>query len=172
MNLKPGDLRDEDWFDPDDPGIYRDVQALQKKIRPGQIDICTCMGLCRIHIRFFLAWSRTLLLMSLEPEYTGMLFRKVSEFSRRVMENMIALGIDVIHITGDVGSNGSMLFSPDMWRQQVKPLDEQIIRPAKEKGIPVSLHSCGYCMPVYTRLDRDGGRRTASYPGVGRYGYV
>jgi uroporphyrinogen decarboxylase len=88
------------------------------------------------------------MLMAQDPDLTKSLFEKAADFSKRVVKNLLEFDIDIIHITGDVGSNRSMLFSPDMCRSLIMPFDREILRPAIDRKIPLSLHSCGYCMPV------------------------
>ena len=80
------------------------------------------------------------------------LFGKICSWSERVAQNVVELGIDVLHISGDVGANNAMLVSPQSWRERIAPLDARIISPGKKRGMPCSLHSCGYFRPVLDDL--------------------
>jgi uroporphyrinogen decarboxylase len=147
MTLKPEDIRPEHWLDPDDPKVYRGVLDLMSEFGKDKSIFAHVWGVVEA-IYGFCGIERTLVLMGTEPNFAVDLFAKVEAFSKRVVENLIQLGVDIIHITGDVGSNRTMLFSPDMWREMVRPFDQSIIQPAVDTAIPVSLHSCGYCMPI------------------------
>lgn len=81
--------------------------------------------------------------MASHPEETMARFAVLSDWSKRVAQNALTFPIDVLHISGDCGQNGGMIMSPRMWRHMIKPFDAHIIEPALERGIPVSLHSCG-----------------------------
>ena len=48
-------------------------------------------------------------------------------------------------VSGDVGANETMIVSPTSWRERIAPLDARILEPGRERGLPLSLHSCGYC---------------------------
>jgi uroporphyrinogen decarboxylase len=147
MNMGYRDIKPEHWLDPDDPIIYGEIEELLEKYGKEKSIFAHVWG-CVEAVYGFLGVEGTLLLMASEPEIAKSLFNKVESFSTAVVRNLISMGVDVIHITGDVGSNNSMLFSPGMWRELIKPFDENIIAPALDANIPVSLHSCGYCMPL------------------------
>jgi uroporphyrinogen decarboxylase len=147
MNMEPDDIKPEHWMDPDDPRIYEGALKLKRQYGEDKAIAVHVWGVVE-SVYGFSGIEKTLVLMAAEPEFAAELFSKVCDFSARVVSNLLAIGIDILHITGDVGANGNMLFSPELYRTLVKPFDSRIIKPAIEKNVPVSLHSCGYCMPV------------------------
>ncbi|MBQ3487846.1 MAG: hypothetical protein IJA71_06110, partial [Clostridia bacterium] len=52
----------------------------------------------------------------------------------------------------DMGYKGTTFFSPDMYRQLLKPFHKKAIDWAHEKGIYVRLHSCGNIMTLVPDL--------------------
>lgn len=48
----------------------------------------------------------------------------------------------------DMGYKGSPFMSPDMYRRIIKPAHVHTIGYAKELGLPVIMHSCGYVEPL------------------------
>ena len=147
MTMEPEDIKSEHWLDADDPRVYEDITALLGRYGRDKAIFAHVWGVVE-SIYGFCGIERTLVLMGANPELAKELFSKVEAFSAKVVKNLLELDVDVIHITGDVGSNRAMLFSPQMWRELVLPFDKRIIKPSLDKNVPVSLHSCGYCMPV------------------------
>ena len=43
----------------------------------------------------------------------------------------------------DYGAQKNMLFSPDMWRQLIKPRLARLFAPFRERGLPILMHSDG-----------------------------
>ena len=147
MNMKVEDIKRESFLDPDDPCIYKDAEKLIHRHKGNKAIFVHVWGVVE-SVYGFIGIEPTLLLMAANPEKAKELFVQVKNFSRRVVENLCGMGIDVLHITGDVGSNNAMLFSPKMWRELIMPLDAEIVAPAKQVSMPLSLHSCGYFTPV------------------------
>ena len=56
--------------------------------------------------------------------------------------------IDIVRADEDVGSQDSMLISPDMWRRWYKPVWGKCIDICKRNGSRVWLHSCGCCRDI------------------------
>ena len=151
MNMKAEEIKPEHFRDPDDPSVYTDVEKLIRKYKGDKAIAVHTWGVVE-GLYSFIGVERTLTLMAADPQKAKDLFAQMAAFSRRVAENVCRMGIDVFHISGDVGANGTMIFSPKMWREQVAPFDAQIIEPAKKVGFPLSLHSCGYFMPIIPDL--------------------
>ena len=147
MNLDPYDIKAEDFLDPDDPSIYKDVEEALRRYKGDKAIFVHIWGVVE-SIYGYSGIEPTLLLMAMDPDKAKELFTLARDFSVKVVKNICSMGVDVIHITGDVGSNNSMIFSPQMWREMVKPFDTEIAQPAINAGFPLSLHSCGYFTPV------------------------
>jgi len=59
---------------------------------------------------------------------------------------------DEINWPDDMGYKGTTFFSPDMYRQLLKPFHKRAIDWAHEKGIYARLHSCGNIMTLVPDL--------------------
>ncbi|MDX9752597.1 MAG: uroporphyrinogen decarboxylase family protein [bacterium] len=151
MTMEESEIRPEHILDPDDPAIYKDVEVLIQKHQGEKAIAAHVWGVVE-SVYAFIGIERTLVLMAAEPEKANALFARMAEFSRRVAANLSRMKIDILHLSGDVGANGSMLFSPAMWRNLVRPHDEAILAPGKAAGLPLSLHTCGYFMPIIPDL--------------------
>ena len=153
--MAPEDIRPEDFLDPDDPRIYEDVEQLVKRYGGEKAIFAHVWGVVE-NLYGFIGVEQTLLLMTLDPDLARDLFERLCEFSTRVARNLCAMGIDVLHISGDVGANNAMIMSPDLWRTAVRPFDVRIIKPGREAGLPISLHSCGFVEPILPDLIEAG----------------
>jgi uroporphyrinogen decarboxylase len=65
------------------------------------------------------------------------------DYNIKVIENAASLGVDCVHLGDDWGSQNSLLISHDMWNEFLKPRLKRTCLAARNKGLLVSLHSCG-----------------------------
>ncbi len=59
---------------------------------------------------------------------------------------------DVIHMHDDWGTNDNMLFSPEIWREFIKPNEEKYAKHIHELGMLYVHHSCGYIKQILPDL--------------------
>lgn len=83
-----------------------------------------------------------------EPDKMAAHFDKYADWMCVQVENLIEAGVDMMTLSDDWGSNGTMLFSPKMWRKLIKPYAMRVVQHARSRGLPVNLHSDGYIMQV------------------------
>ena len=62
------------------------------------------------------------------------------------------LNPDVIHMHDDWGTNDNMFFSPELWREYIKPNEEKITQHIHELGMLYIHHSCGYIKQIIPDL--------------------
>lgn len=97
-----------------------------------------------------------LLYMALYPDELNELYRRQAEWTGRFIANCAEIGVDMIHISDDWGSQRGMLFSPQVWRRIIGPHIKRVIDCAHFYGRFASLHSDGYIMPVVSDLAKFG----------------
>lgn len=71
------------------------------------------------------------------------LYRRQSEWIIKFADLCIDMGMDCIHISDDWGSQKDLMFSPELWRELVKPNLKRVIDHVHSRGVFVSLHSDG-----------------------------
>ena len=147
MTMKLEEISDADLVDPDDPTLYRGVRELLDKYGEEKCVTALVWGVLE-GTYSFIGVEDTLLQLAMWSPKMQNLFQKLRDLSARVAQNVVDMGIDVFHITSDVGTNNTMIVSPEMWRERIAPCDGQIISVGKRAGLPCSLHSCGYIRPV------------------------
>ncbi|MCF6177197.1 MAG: hypothetical protein L3J71_15685 [Victivallaceae bacterium] len=63
-------------------------------------------------------------------------------------------GVDVVHLGDDIGMQKTIMMSPEMYREWLKPRLRKVIKTAKDAkpDILVAYHSCGYIEPYIPDL--------------------
>ncbi len=59
---------------------------------------------------------------------------------------------EVIHMHDDWGTESNMFFSPDLWREYIKPLEKRYVDKIHELGMIYVHHSCGYIEQIIPDL--------------------
>lgn len=75
-------------------------------------------------------------------------YRRQAEWNRAFAMNCLDLGVDMIHVSDDWGSQNTLLFSPEVWWRMIFPYHRVTCRAVKQRGGIVSLHCDGNFMPV------------------------
>ena len=108
---------------------------------------------------FEAAWRlrglETFLLDLLErKEMAHFLLDRLAEHARRNALALVAAGVDVLTLDDDVGMPGTMLISPALWREFLRPRMAGIIAAARalKPSIPVVYHSDGHIEPILDDL--------------------
>jgi len=96
----------------------------------------------------FLGMAQQLVEMALSPDKMRAWYAKLADWYAAQSLKAIECGVDVVHMSDDWGQNNKMIISPKMWWELIFPADKVIVNAIKSKGVPASLHSCGYFMDV------------------------
>lgn len=83
-----------------------------------------------------------------EPKLMMAWFDRYADWLCGLVDNCADVGVDLITLSDDWGSNETMLFSPRMWRRMIRPYAERVVQHAKGRGLNVMLHSDGYMMQI------------------------
>ncbi len=79
-------------------------------------------------------------------------FDRYADWLCSLVDVIAETGVDIITLSDDWGSNGTMLFSPRMWRRMIAPYAGRVVRHARSRGLFVNLHSDGYIMQIVDDL--------------------
>ena len=82
--------------------------------------------------------------------FVNELLDKLMRYHFRVGRKLIELGVDVIYIGDDAGSQRGMLISPELWRKYLKPRYDHLFREWRKirSDIIIAFHSDGHIEPV------------------------
>jgi uroporphyrinogen decarboxylase len=104
---------------------------------------------------FEFAWHLTgmedyLVGMMSEEEWVEKLNDKVEAWSMGLAEQLVDLGVDALWFGEDLGTQTSMLMSPEVWRERFRPRYERMIAKLKEKNpeLIMIMHSDGAVAPL------------------------
>ncbi len=81
--------------------------------------------------------------MMIEPGLMKEVYRRQAEWNKKYAESIIELGIDMIHISDDWGSQNDLMFSKDMWLEMIMPYTKITADYVKSTETFLSLHSDG-----------------------------
>ncbi len=133
------DIENYPWPDVNDPTRFAHVRPLAKKLaEENQYGI---MGTPWLLFPFERAFSmqgmdRFLLNMAMAPDFSKALLAKLTELCKGLMGNFLAeCGeyLDIIKIGDDLGTQESLMISPKMYREMVKPFHADLIAYTKER---------------------------------------
>ena len=88
------------------------------------------------------------------PAFAELLLERITEAACRNVAQLVAARVDIVLLGDDIGTPTSMLLSPDMWRQWLKPRLARIIQAARQidPRAAVAYHSDGFFLPVVEDL--------------------
>jgi uroporphyrinogen decarboxylase len=84
-----------------------------------------------------------LMYLALYPDELKEVYRRQAEWNIKFNEHILELGIDMIHLSDDWGSQNSLMFSKDMFSEMILPYHKMISKQVKKTGKFISLHSDG-----------------------------
>ncbi|MGN1251028.1 MAG: uroporphyrinogen decarboxylase family protein [Candidatus Spyradocola sp.] len=97
-----------------------------------------------------------LLYLAMYPDEIGELYRRQAEWTVQFAGHCIDLGVDMVHISDDWGSQKDMLFSPAFWWEHIYPNMKRVVDYVHARGVFASLHSDGAVMRVADGICRLG----------------
>lgn len=91
-----------------------------------------------------------------EPESLHEFFDAITEYKLKCVEyTKKYFAPDILIFHDDWGTNLNMFFSPELWREFIKPGLKRVIDRTHELGMFFEMHSCGHIMPVMGDLVDD-----------------
>ncbi|MBU0478087.1 uroporphyrinogen decarboxylase family protein [bacterium] len=70
-------------------------------------------------------------------------YRRQAEWNRKFAMNCLDLGVDMIHVSDDWGSQHTLMFNPKTWWNLIYPYHKFTCDAVKQRGAYLSLHSDG-----------------------------
>jgi len=140
--------------DPMRPDLYNDAQwTIDKFGNDYWISGATVTTI------FETAWAlrgfqKTLMDFALNPDFVEKLLDIPYRYHLTAAKKLVKLGVDMLWIGDDVGTQDKMLISPKTWRRFLKPLLAEFISSVKSinPNLKVAYHSDGYILPIIPEL--------------------
>jgi len=92
--------------------------------------------------------------LAADEVFAAALLTRISEIKARKAAVSVAAGVDMVFIGDDLGTQNSLVFSPDMWRRLIRPPLVRIIEAIRSvrQDVLIAYHSCGHVEPLVGEL--------------------
>ena len=149
-DISAADVDAYPWPDPTDPGRFRGMKERAVHIRDVEKRAVfvgsLCAGVTEMHFRMR-GYEDGYMDMALNPDLARKLMRTITDLKLAYWEKVldeIGPEIDIAAEADDLGAQHAPLFSPQAYRDIVKPLHKEIIDLIKSRSnAKFFLHSCG-----------------------------
>lgn len=149
-DLNMAQIEDFDWPDPDQPAMFAGLREQAKNWIENTDYVVGADGI-KVGILQTAAqirgYDKLFLDFSIDPELAHAILRKISETINAMYGNyMQAVGdyVQVVTITDDQGTQDSLMISPQMFREFIKPHLASLIRTIKDNAdVQVLMHCDG-----------------------------
>jgi uroporphyrinogen decarboxylase len=98
--------------------------------------------------------ERLLMDMVIHKDFAHELFERLTGYGLVAGKEMVAQGVDVLWLGDDFGTQRTMLISPGMWREFIKPRYARLVAAFKEQNpdLKIGYHCDGYLEPIIPEL--------------------
>ena len=134
--------------DPWAPGYLDYAQSVVNKY--AQERIVTGYHFCALFERAYIlrGFENVLADFYEEEELLTGLLDKITDFQVELAKRYVSIGVNCGRTVDDYGTQQSLIVSPAMWRQFIKPRLARIIAVYRDAGLPMIHHSCGNVMSI------------------------
>jgi uroporphyrinogen decarboxylase len=145
----PSALAGYPWPDPDDERIagqiYRQAEGWQR-------DMTFLSGSHRDTL-----WEKCYMLLGMEnamcsfysePEAMREVLARIMDFQIGIARHYIGLGVEMVRMSDDLGTQSRLLLSPDILREFLAPEYRRLFDLYESKNVIVNFHSCGHIEPI------------------------
>ncbi len=158
---KPPDIADLDayqWFDPGALDYYRGLKERGEALRrESDRAIVLSLGAGPVHLGMWLRgfgdWLKDL---RRAPEYAIRMMDLITDQWVRIAEEALSIAgpsVDAVFLGDDLSSQAGPLFSPEVYREMVKPRHQRMLDTVKGcSQAKVMFHSCGGIHPLIDDL--------------------
>ncbi len=97
-----------------------------------------------------------LMYLALYPNEIKEVYQRLVKWNIKHAHNLIELGVDGIHVSDDWGSQNSLMFSENMFKELIFPFHIQMVQEYKKYNVLTSLHSDGCITPALDYITEIG----------------
>lgn len=146
------DLRKLSSFVPPDPNDPRLCSAIYERAKAADRENKFVAGRHRTFL-----WHLCAMLMGMEnimtafyddPDAVKALARKVMDFHIGIAQHYVNIGVELVSVADDLGSQKGLLFSPRILNDIFVPEYRRFFSFYKRHGVMILFHSCGHIEPL------------------------
>lgn len=83
-----------------------------------------------------------------DPEAVRELFHSVIDFQLGIARHHVALGVELVYCSDDMGTQNALLLPPDIIQEFLVPEYRRLFSFYKQHDVIINFHSCGHIMPL------------------------
>lgn len=138
------------WPDPDDERICGKIYKMAENHSPEDDNFV--FGSHRDTL-----WEKAYMLVGMEnmmeyfynePEYAKEILSRIMDFQVGISKHYLNAGIETAGFSDDLGTQNSLILSPDIINEFLLPEYRRLFRIYKEKSVIINFHSCGHIEPL------------------------
>ncbi len=102
------------------------------------------------HIKFvcerlccLMGMDQFMIAMYEDPERLQRLIDGIVAYNRVCFRRLLDLGVEIIHVSEDLGTQQNLMLSPAMFRRFLLPAYEACFDEVRQRGVRIDFHSCG-----------------------------
>ena len=155
------ELKDYPWPDPLDPGRFEGVEAEATRLfesTPYAVVAAQPIPAYGVFTTSVMlrGMAQFMMDLALDPDFANELMDRVLDFHLAIYDRFLTLvgdRVQMVVTSDDLGTQRSMLISPRMYRELIKPRQARLLSLIKEKtDAKIFYHSCGSIAPVIPDL--------------------
>ena len=152
---RPNNVPLQEWTPVPDENSINAVKTAIGVLR--ERGLCVCGGYnCGVfeQAKEWLGDEATLIAPYETPADFGKLLDKITGWKQALYGAYAMAGVDIVHIGDDLGSQRSLIMSPDQYRQWYYPRHERIVNHLRDirPDVKIAFHCCGYVTPLISDL--------------------
>ena len=109
-------------------------------------------GFMYMRLYYLHGFENLMMDMAMDDPRLWNLIKMVETYNRKVVEKCVEMGSEMLFFGDDLGLQNALPISPDMWRKYLKPSFDRIYRPARERDIPIYMHTDGHILEIIPDL--------------------
>jgi hypothetical protein len=108
---------------------------------------------------YYLRGFQNLMLdMAADDPRLGRLIAIVEGYNAAVIRRYVDLEAEILYLGDDLGHQRALPMGPALWRKFIKPSYDRLLRPCRERDLPVYLHTDGHILEIIPDLIETGVR--------------
>jgi len=109
-------------------------------------------GFFFMRLTYLRGFENLLIDMATEEPRLWKLIDILYEHNRIILDQFLQMGVDMISIGEDLGTQTASIISPAMFRKFCRPTYEKLLQPFRKRGCHIMQHSDGYIMDLIDDL--------------------
>jgi len=148
--IPPNPSRQNGWFDIDWELIKRNIITQREKDE--FIKVGLRHGYLFLTMSYMRGYENLLFDMFDENPNLDELIKMIEDFNRITIDKFLSINPDMIDFPEDLGSQQRFMLSPKLFNHYIKPVYKRLMKPVKEAGKLVHMHTDGYIMDIVDDL--------------------